>query len=142
MPKTLSHEVPDRYALCLHENCSCASACLRRIAYESAKERFTYLCVLNPDHCVPGESCSYYRDSAPVTYARGFKGMQARMLPVQYQQFRNLLLHHFGHNAFYECRRGECALSPEEQELVYQALMQAGVTEKLPFDSYEEGVRW
>lgn len=142
MPKTLSKEVPENYALCLREDCPCASTCLRRLAYEPMMKRSTYLYVLNPDRCVPGASCPYYRNSAPVVYARGFKGMQARMLPAQYQKFRALLLNHFSQNTFYERRRGDYPLSPEEQNLVLQALHQAGVTENLPFDRYEECLRW
>lgn len=142
MSKTLSKEVPENYVLCLHEDCPCASTCLRHLACKPMMERSTYLRVLNPDRCVPGTSCRYYRDSAPVVYARGFKGMQARMLPAQYQKFRALLLNHFSQNTFYERRRGDFALSPEEQKMVLQALHQAGVTEDLSFDRYEESICW
>lgn len=142
MSKTLSKEVPENYALCLREDCLCASTCLRRLACKPMMERSTYLRVLNPDRCLPGASCPYYRNSAPVVYARGFKGMQERMLPAQYQKFRALLLNHFSQNTFYERRRGDFALTPEEQEQVLQTLRQVGVTEELPFDRYEECFRW
>lgn len=142
MSKTLSKEVPENYALCLREDCPCASTCLRRLACKPMMERFTYLRVLNPDRCVPGSSCPYYRDSTPVVYARGFKGMQSRMLPAQYQKFRELLSGQSNLNKFYLWRRGEFALSPEEQNQVLWALRQAGVTDELPFDRYEESICW
>lgn len=142
MSKTLSKEVPENYALCLREDCPCASTCLRRLACKPMMERFTYLRVLNPDRCVPGSSCPYYRDSTPVVYARGFKGMQSRMLPAQYQKFRELLSGQSNLNKFYLWRRGEFALSPEEQNQVLWALRQAGVTDELPFDHYEESICW
>lgn len=142
MSKILSKEVPENYALCLREDCPCASTCLRHLACKPMMERSTYLRVLNPDRCLPGASCPYYRDSAPVVYARGFKGMQERMLPAQYQKFRELLSGQSNLNKFYLWRRGEFALSPEEQNLVLWALRQAGVTDELPFDRYEESICW
>lgn len=57
MSKKLVKEVPENYALCLHEDCPCASICLRRLACKPMMERFTYLCALNPDSCVPETSC-------------------------------------------------------------------------------------
>lgn len=142
MSKTLSKEVPENYVLCLREDCPCASTCLRHLACKPMMECSIYLRVLNPDCCVPGTSCPYYRDSTPVVYARGFKGMQSQMLPAQYQKFRALLLNYFSMNVFYERRRGDFALSPEEQKMVLQALHQAGVMEDLSFDRYEECFRW
>lgn len=142
MPKTLFKEVPKNYALCLRDDCACAKTCLHRLAYESQRTKSSHLWVINPGCCVPNTSCPYYRDSAPVIFARGFQGMQERMLPAQYRKFRELLLNHFSMNVFYERRRGDFALTPEEQELVLQTLRQVGVTEDLPFDRYEESIRW
>ncbi|MEO3239187.1 DUF6078 family protein, partial [Parabacteroides distasonis] len=88
------------------------------------------------------EACPYFRDSAPVTYARGFTGMQSRMFPAQYQQFMSILMSHFGRNPYFERRRGEFPLSPKEQRIVLNALRRVGVTEELRFDHYEESVNW
>lgn len=142
MPKTLFKEVPKNYALCLRDDCACAKTCLHRLAYESQRTKSSHLWVLNPDCCVPDTSCPYYRDSAPVIFARGFQGMQERMLPAQYQKFRELLSGQSNLNKFYLWRRGEFALSPEEQNQVLWALRQAGVTDELPFDRYEESICW
>lgn len=142
MPKTLFKEVPKNYALCLRDDCACAKTCLHRLAYESQRTKSSHLWVINPDCCVPDTSCPYYRDSAPVIFARGFQGMQERMLPAQYRKFRELLSGQSNLNKFYLWRRGEFALSPEEQNQVLWALRQAGVTDELPFDRYEESICW
>ena len=92
--------------------------------------------------CTRDEACPYFRDSAPVTYARGFTGMQSRMFPAQYQQFMSILMSHFGRNPYFERRRGEFPLSPKEQRIVLNALRRVGVTEELRFDHYEESVNW
>ena len=95
-----------------------------------------------PTLCTRDEACPYFRDSAPVTYARGFTGMQSRMFPAQYQQFMSILMSHFGRNPYFERRRGEFPLSPKEQRIVLNALRRVGVTEELRFDHYEESVNW
>lgn len=95
-----------------------------------------------PHPLYPDGACPYFRDSAPVTYARGFTGMQSRMFPAQYQQFMSILMSHFGRNPYFERRRGEFPLSPKEQRIVLNALRRVGVTEELRFDHYEESVNW
>lgn len=102
----------------------------------------TVLRLLNPTLCTRDGACPYFRDSAPVTYARGFTGMQSRMFPAQYQQFMSILMSHFGRNPYFERRRGEFPLSPKEQRIVLNALRRVGVTEELRFDHYEESVNW
>ncbi|MRY76020.1 hypothetical protein GKD13_07530 [Parabacteroides distasonis] len=102
----------------------------------------TVLRLLNPTLCTRDGACPYFRDSVPVTYARGFTGMQSRMFPAQYQQFMSILMFHFGRNPYFERRRGEFPLSPKEQRIVLNALRRVGVTEELRFDHYEESVNW
>ena len=53
-----------------------------------------------------------------------------------------LLIAHFGRNPYFERRRGAYPLPPKEQEVILKALRQAGVTEELRFDSYEENINW
>lgn len=52
------------------------------------------------------------------------------------------LLIQFNSNKFYPWRRGEQALSPDEQKMMLQVLHQAGVMEDLSFDRYEESIFW
>ena len=126
MPKKLHKEIPIDYAVCQQQDCPRAEKCLHQIAYL----------------CTRDGACPYFRDSAPVTYARGFTGMQSRMFPAQYQQFMSILMSHFGRNPYFERRRGEFPLSPKEQRIVLNALRRVGVTEELRFDHYEESVNW
>lgn len=143
MSKKLHQEIPADYAVCQHTDCPRAGKCLRQIAYQPLIERpANVLCLLNPTLCTRDEACPYFRDSAPVTYARGFTGMQKRMYPQQYQRFMSALLLHFGRSPYFERRRGDMPLSPKEQKIVRSALRHAGVTEELKFDQYEDCVNW
>lgn len=143
MPKKLYKDIPVEYATCEHGDCPRAATCLHQLVYRPLLERGdTYLRLLNPRQCTQNDRCAHYRNSAPVTYARGFTGMQQHMFPEQYRRFMSILVGHFSRNPYFERRRGEVALSPKEQKIVFNALRQAGVTEELKFDRYEENVNW
>ena len=142
MPKKLYREIPENYPVCQHADCPRAATCLHRIAYTPQLKKAEYLRTINPNRCAPDGQCPYYRDSAPVTYARGFTNFQSRMYPAQYKTFMNTLVQIFGRNSYFERRRGDTALSPKEQNVVLQALRKAGVTEAPPFDHYEENINW
>ncbi|MDD2953560.1 MAG: DUF6078 family protein [Parabacteroides sp.] len=143
MPKKLHKEIPADYAVCQHPDCPRAGKCLHQIAYQPLIERpVTALRLLNPTLCTRDEACPHFRDSAPVTYARGFTKMQSQMFPAQYRLFMSILVFHFGRNPYFERRRGDSPLSPKEQKLVRNALRRAGVAEDLKFDAYEESVNW
>ena len=142
MPKKLYKDIPKGYTICQHSDCPRAATCLHQLAYQPLMEQQPILRLINPNHCTKDEHCTYYRDSAPVTYARGFTHMQKYMFPGQYQTFMSILIRHFGRTSYFVRRRGEAALSPKEQEIVLNALRQAGVAEDLKFDRYEENVNW
>ena len=142
MPKKQYKDIPTDYPICQHTDCPRAAICLHQLAYQPLMERNEILQLINPGQCTKDDKCLHFRDSTPVTYARGFTGMQQRMFPDQYQTFMSILKRRFSHNPYYERRRGETALSPNEQKIVLNALRQAGVTEDIKFDSYEENVNW
>lgn len=143
MPKELYNKIPADYAVCQHADCPRAGKCLRQIAYRPLIERPSQvLRLLNPTLCTCDEACPHFRDSAPVTYARGFTRMQSRMYPSQYQTFMSILKLRFGRNPYYERRKGEALLSPQEQKIVLNTLRRVGVTEEMKFDNYEEGINW
>ena len=142
MPKKFYKDVPYSYPVCLHDDCPRAATCLHQLAYQPLQEQIPILHLLNPRQCTKDGKCPHYRDSAPVTYARGFTNMQKRMFPGQYQTFMSILMKRFGRTPYFERRRGETAMPPKEQEIVLRALRQAGVTDDLRFDQYEENVNW
>lgn len=142
MPKRTYTSLPTDYPVCKHADCQMAATCLHQQAYPTLLGSETYLRLINPRQCSKDGKCKFYRDSKPVTYARGFTNFQKKMFPGQYQTFMTTLIGKFGRNAYFERRRGETALSPKEQEIVLAALRKAGITEEIKFDAYEENVNW
>ena len=142
MPRRTYTTLPADYTVCLHEDCPMAATCLHQIAYPTLLETGTYLQLINPRKCTKSNNCKFYRNATPVMYARGFTGFQKRMFPEQYQLFMRTLIGKFGRNQYFAYRRGELALSPNDQATVLAALRKAGVTEDLPFDRYEEQINY
>lgn len=142
MPKKTYRNLPTDYLVCQHTDCPMAATCLHQIAYPQLLKNETYLRLINPKKCSKNRKCTFYRDSKPVTYAFGFSNFQKKMFPGQYQTFMYTLIGKFGRNAYYERRRGDSPLSPKEQETVLAALQKAGITEKIPFDKYEDIINW
>lgn len=142
MPKKFYTSLPSGYPVCQLNDCPLAGTCLHQIAYPTMLEKEEMLTLVNPNRCSKDARCKFYRDSKPVTYARGFAHFQKRMFPEQYDRFSSMLIARFGRNPYYERRRGDTALSPKEQRIVLDALKKVGVTEEMKFESYEENTNW
>lgn len=142
MSKELFRDVPTGYITCLQTDCPRANTCLHQLAYEPLADKASVLSILNPKFCTKDDNCPHYRDSAPVTYARGFTGIQRQMFPEQYKTFKAILVRRFGRNPYFERRNGHTPISPKEQEIIRKALKRAGVTLDLQFDQYEKDINW
>lgn len=142
MPKKDNRMMPTGYAVCVHADCTQGEHCLRRKVYNDLTPTTERLTVINPERCTKSADCPYFRDSAPVNYARGFKGMRLSMNPVQYSVFQETLRNTYSRTYYYALRRGDFGLSPRDQEIVRNALRQAGVSEELDFDAYESQYDW
>lgn len=134
---TLEDRIPKSFALCIHEQCPLAERCLRRIAWSAVVDGEEQFSIISPSYAVSGEECSYFRPAERVVYARGFRGMQARMLPGQYAAFSQRLISHFSRNSYYERRRGERLCSPKDMAYIREVLDELGLVH-LEFDAYEE----
>ena len=97
--------------------------------------------ILNPQLPPNGEKCEYYRDDKPQIYGKGFKNMQAKMLPGEYQTFMYRLQGKFGRNPYFERRKGAQLCSPSDIKQVEDALKAIG-HEELKFDAYVEKLNW
>ena len=142
MPKKEYTSLPTDYPVCEHRSCPMAATCLHQIAYSTLIAQEEYLQLINPTRYTKNKSCNYYRDCKPVTYARGFTHFQKRMYPDQCSRFMSICINHWSRNPYFERRRGDRSLTPDEQAFILNALKTVGVTEDMTFDSYEENINW
>ena len=136
-----STQMPQGFSLCIHEACPLAEQCLRRMAWAALPASEERICIINPMLATPSEACRYYRSIAPVTYARGFRGMQSQMLPAQYARFTEALMKRFSRSSYYEHRRGTMLCSPSDIAYIRDVLSELGLS-GLEFDAYEEHYNW
>ena len=137
MTTTTEDRIPKTFALCIHEQCPLAERCLRRMAWSTIADSEEVFPIISSSYAVPGEECRYFRSAERVVYARGFRGMQARMLPGQYEAFSQRLIGYFSRNSYYERRRGKRLCSPKEMAYIREVLADLGLAH-LEFDAYEE----
>lgn len=136
-------QVPHGFIHCLQAECPKAATCLRQMAYAHLPEQEKFLHVINPKQQLPRkDACPYYLDAQPVRYARGFM-RTINALPVgKLETFRIRLISRFSQKIYYLTRKGERALSPEEQETVISIARQLGLQLDDYFDKYEYRLRW
>lgn len=142
MPRKDNKTMPAAYAVCVINDCTQGEQCLRRKAYKTMTQTADEMRLVNPERCTRTTACPYFRSSAPVRYARGFKGIRERLYPAQYKEFKQTLENVFGHNAFYERMRGDYGMPPREQDTVRRALHKVGAPDDLDFDTYETQYDW
>ena len=134
-------QVPKNFALCLHSDCPLASQCLRRMVWNALPAEEECISIVNPASVIPGSACRCYRPAELAIYARGFRGMQAQMLPVQYAKFSERLMKHFSRTSYYEHRRGTMLCTPNDIAYIRGVLDELGLPD-LEFDAYEERYNW
>jgi len=141
MSKINYNEVPGCYLHCIKADCKMANQCLRQLAMQAADDSVRSFAIINPKLIEQQDKCEYYRDNKPQVYGKGFKNMQKKMLPDEYQTFMYRLQGKFGRTGYFERRRGERLCSPREIQTVKDVLKEIGL-EHLKFDAYEEHYCW
>lgn len=133
---------PDDFMRCANTDCKAAGGCLRACVWREAQTNAVAVPTLNLRLATGGEQCPYYRSTEPVRMARGFKHLQSRMLPDEYEAFRQKCIARFGRTVFYRLRSGEKALSPDDQEAVRNEAARVGMQGEVSFDAYYETYDW
>lgn len=133
----MKDRVPKTFALCIHKQCPMAENCLRRTMWNTAADSEEHFSIISPSRTTPDGDCCYFRSAERAIYARGFRGMQAQMLPAQYVAFSLRLTSYFSRNCYYERRRGDRLCSPKDLAEIRKVLAEIGLP-SLDFDAYEE----
>ena len=134
-------QVPKTFSLCIRNECPLAGQCLRGIAWDILPSSEECVRIVNPKSFESGTECRDYRSAVPAIYARGFRVMQAKMLPSQYARFSEKLMGHFSRTAYYEHRRGTMLCTPNDIVYIRGVLNELELPH-LEFDVYEEHYNW
>ena len=89
-----------------------------------------------------GNKCNKYLSNTPVRYARGFINLTKSLTVATADRFRNRMIGQFGRKVYYQIRKGERLIHPDEQQLIVSLVKSLGVEFADCFDAYEEAYDW
>ncbi len=131
-------DVPSGWALCFNQSCPLHEHCLRYQAGVLAPPDLTVTRCVTP-RVLTGERCKVYASMEPVKMARGFSTIYQNVLKRDYTSLRKFMTSLLsGKRYYYEYKRGERSLSPEQQSDIRQLFGSFGYKDSVRFDSYEE----
>ncbi len=131
-------DVPSGWALCFNQSCPLHEHCLRYQAGVLAPPDLTVTRCVTP-RVLTGERCKVYASMEPVKIARGFSTIYQNVLKRDYTSLRKYMTSLLsGKRYYYEYKRGERSLSPEQQSDIRQLFESFGYKDSVRFDSYEE----
>ena len=85
-----------------------------------------------------GDRCKAYASMEPVKFARGFSTIYQKVLKRDYTSLRKFMTSLLsGKRYYYEYKRGERALSPEQQSDIKELFGSFGYHDSVQFDNYE-----
>ncbi len=132
--------VPDWYVLCTLQNCPLCNQCLRHLAASQAPATLqTAVCVM--PKVLNDTQCRFFDPVRKVTVARGFTHLFDKVLKNDFTAMRESLTYYLhGSKLFYEYKRGDRPLMPEQQEWIRQLVKKFGYDWDVPFDRFEEAI--
>lgn len=135
--------VPSGYTMCLNRECLKAATCLRQMAEQSAPADIVRWNVISPKYLANLEgTCSHYRSSQKVRYAKGFTKMLENLPHKQMRIAISQLTNYFGRTHYYRVRKGERLLSPTDQQKILNLFKNCGASHPQEFDKYVEEYNW
>lgn len=132
-------KVPGWYSLCTNEECPMKADCMRYLAGKHVPDdRETASCVM-PKTLKNGK-CRWFDKITVVVWAAGFSHLYDKVMKKDYTTMRKALTRYLhGTRIYYEYKRGEHALSPDEQSWIRDYVKSMGYEWEVEFDRYFEG---
>ena len=140
------NDVSKLTALCASQACPVREGCLRYQGWLALPQEKTQWLFVSPSQAAQAgeEGCPMFASAAPVRMAVGFAKAMRRMPAGNVRQCVNdlALALGVGQRLVYKMRKGNRALTPEEQTLVARVLAEHGAPQPVEFDGYEERYLW
>lgn len=138
-PHPQYEKIPERYLMCLNDECPLADSCLRRLAARSGSRKDKIISVVNPvSYCA--KKCEFYKENKVVTMAYGMVDSFHDVKADDIATLRKKLIRHFGHGSYYVRRNGEHPITPDEQQYIASVFHSYGYEVK--YDRTEEETQW
>ena len=131
-------DVPSWYVLCTNNQCPMQTSCLRFLAAQNAPDHLEIATCVMPK-TLKGGQCRCYDKRTVVVWAAGFSRLYDCVMKKDYTAMRKGLTRYLhGVKFYYEYKRGDRPLSPEQQQWIRNFVKSYGYEWEVPFDSYFE----
>lgn len=136
-------ERANNYLVCFIDQCPLCSKCLRYLVGQYAvPDRPTYLAANPRNPQVGNEQCILFREDVRVTMKKGFKNMYLDMPGRMEKAIRRELIAWLGRNEYFQMRRGDRLITPEDQQLISSVCRKHGWNAPIVYDGEQEDFVW
>lgn len=130
--------VPEWYVVCTNNNCPLREGCMRFLAGSNMPERMEAARCVMPWALKDGK-CRWLDTIKVVRCAAGFSHLFDQVMKKDYTTLREKITKYLrGPKAYYEYKRGERLLTPEQQQRIKELVKDMGYTWDVPFDGVVE----
>ena len=130
--------VPSWYVLCTNNDCPLKGDCMRFLAGKNAPEDLEIATCIMPKMLKDG-SCRWFDKITIEVRAAGFSHLFDKVMKKDYTVMRKTITNYLhGARIYYEYKRGERSLSPEEQQWIQNYVKSMGYDWEVEFDKYYE----
>ena len=131
------------YLLCFIEHCPLHEHCLRWLVGQQADHTVVKVGCVNPLLAQVGtDKCPQYRENVSAPHAKGmvhfYDGMP-RQLEIS---IKSRLIGRYARRQYYEYRNGVRLITPQMQQDIARICQEAGWTQPLRFDDYQDDYVW
>ena len=133
----------DTYLLCFVAQCPLRDQCLRWLVGRYADPSLFGLMSVNPFYETVGtQQCSLFRSSQRVMLKYGFTRLYENMPSRIEKAIRSRLYFLFGRKQYFEMRKGERPVTPDQQQQLADVCRQCGWQGPIVYDGEQEGWVW
>jgi hypothetical protein len=133
----------DHYLVCFMDDCPLHEQCLRWQVGQYVNANLPAYNAVNPRNPKNGgEECVMYRPSRRVLMKRGFTNMYHEMPGYMEHRIRKALIKEFGHKRYFEMRKGDRLVTPEQQQLITATCRHYGWQGTIVYDGEQEEWAW
>lgn len=133
----------DSYLVCFLDHCPQRSQCLRWLVGQYVSERPYAWTAISPRHPQAAtESCEMFRKNVRIVMKRGFKNLYREMPAYKERAIRQQLIHLWGRRQYFEMRKGDRLITPEQQQDIINVCKFHGYSGPIVYDGEQEDWLW
>ena len=143
LKEKIFREKAQSFYMCFIDDCPLHGQCLKWLIGQYADTNYQYLLSVNPRNPqVGGENCVLFQPDKRVKMKRGMTRFYHDMPGHLERSIRSALISAFGRRHYFEMRRGDRLITPDQLNTIINTCHRFGWTAPLIFDGEDEDWIW